>query len=65
MSNPQTTATELAIAFGLLDIEPAFIDRSDLGDLFRGTLSPEEFEKFHQEFYRNQPLYRRFYYNGV
>ena len=65
MSNPQTTATELAIAFGLLDIEPAFIDRSDLGDLFRGTLSPEEFEKFHQAFYRNQPLYRRFYSIGV
>jgi len=65
MSSPQTTTTELAIAFGLLDIEPDLADRSKLNSLFKGTLSPQVFEEFHKEFYRNELLYRRFYSIGV
>lgn len=65
MSSPQTKTTELAIAFGLLDCEPHFVTHVDLNRLFRGSLSPEIFDEFSQEFYRNQRLYRRFYSIGV
>lgn len=65
MSSSQTTTTELAIAFGLLDLEPNLADRSKINALFKGSLSPQVFEEFLVEFYRNQPLYRRFYSIGV
>jgi tRNA A-37 threonylcarbamoyl transferase component Bud32 len=65
MSSAQTTTTELAIAFGLLDLEPNLADRAKINGLFKGSLSPQVFEEFLIEFYRNQPLYRRFYSIGV
>lgn len=65
MSSSQTTTTELAIAFGLLDLEPNLADRTKINALFKGSLTLQVFEEFLIEFYRNQPLYRRFYSIGV
>lgn len=65
MSTIQTKTTELAIAFGLLDQEPHFTSHADLNRLFQGSLTPEIFDEFKEEFYNNQPSYRRFYSIGV
>lgn len=65
MPSAQTETTELAVAFGLLDREPQSVAHVELANLFRGTLLPDKFDAFCYEFYRDQPLYRRFYSIGV
>ncbi len=46
MATRKTEATELSLAFGILEIDPWDIDPSEIPLLFEGTISPEKFTAY-------------------
>lgn len=54
MPSLKTECTELAVAFGILNREPLSVDPDELEALFEGTLTPEKFLDFCEEYANNR-----------
>jgi len=67
MARSKTESSELAVAFGILEIEdPTNLSNSDITQLFEGTLSPAKYARFRNEFVStsNEALYKKMYSVG-
>lgn len=66
MPGRKTEATELSLAFGVLDIDPREVSYDDIEPRFDGTLPRQKFKEFVTEFSNpsNHPLYTRMFQVG-
>ena len=64
MPTAKTECTELSVAAGLLGLDHLSSSYEAVGPLFEGSLAEDKFERFKQEYIRNEGFYRRFYQVG-
>ncbi len=66
MARANTECTELSVGFGLINIEPTtMLSIKELTTKFEGTLSSAKYQKFLNEFAKQETYYRRFWRIGV
>lgn len=58
MASEKTEATELAVGFGILGVDPATAVYADVADRFEGTLTENKFATFQDTYRRNTDLAR-------
>lgn len=64
MATRKTEATELAVGFGVLSVDP--LDKgTDIENLFIGSLSVQKWHDFQEEYSRDEKLYKKFVELGL
>jgi len=65
MPTAKTEATELAVGFGILDLDPLdHLSEDEIDRFFDGTLPEEKYKRFLEEYSSNLDFYSRFYEVG-
>lgn len=65
MPTAKTEATELAVGFGILDLNPSVrLLQNEIDTFFDGTLPESKYNRFLEEYSRNHAFYSRFYEVG-
>lgn len=65
MPTAKTEATELAVGFGILDLDPLdHLSKDEIGRFFDGTLPEDKYNRFLEEYSSNTDFYSRFYEVG-